>query len=271
MRHPIRNQLQPHRRLPRSNPDMLRASPLTLILCLLPPLGAADVDGLLRAAVAAEARLDPRGALALLRQAEAEDPRDVRILQLTAKQYSDLAVQEADPAGAQRCVRAALDYSRRAVALAPDDPVNLLSLAICHGKLAVFGDTRTKVEYSRLVRQEAERALALKPDYAWACHVLGRWHYEVAGLGRTAKFLVRLFYGGLPAASVDEGVRLLQRATELEPDELNHWLELGFACAAAGRTDEARVHWRHGLAMPARGLHDEPAKARAREALARSE
>ena len=250
---------------------MLRDSLLILTLCLLPPVGATEVDGLLREATAAEVRLDPRGALVLLRQAEAQDPRNARILQLTAKQYSDLAVQEADPADAQHCVQAALDYSRRAVALAPDDPVNALSLAVCYGKLAGYGDTRTKIEYSRVVRREAERALALKPDYAWACHVLGRWHYEVAGLGRAGKFFVRFLYGGLPPASLDEGIRLLQRATELEPGELNHWLELGFACAAAGRTVEAREYWRRGLLMPSRGIHDEPAKQRAREAFTRSE
>ena len=155
-----------------------------------------------------------------------------------------------------------------AVTLKPDDPVNVLSLAVCHGKLAVYSDPRAKVRYSRLVKEDAERALALDPDYAWAHHLLGRWHYEVAGLGTTSRFFVRLLYGGLPAASLTEGIRHLQRATELEPGELNHWLELGFAHAAAGQADAARAQWTRGLAMPSRGKHDEPAKQRARAALA---
>jgi cytochrome c-type biogenesis protein CcmH/NrfG len=81
------------------------------------------------------------------------------------------------------------------------------------------------------------------------------------------KFFLRLVYGGLPPASFDEGIRQLQRATELEPGELNHWLELGFAYAAAGRMEEARQQWTHGLAMPSHAKPDEPAKARTRAAL----
>ena len=92
---------------------------------------------------------------------------------------------------------------------------------------------------------------------------------HLASLGATSRFFVRLFYGGLPAASCDEGIRQLQRATELEPGELNHWLELGFAHAAAGQPVAAKAAWQHGLAMPSRRKHDEPAKQRAREALAR--
>ena len=39
-----------------------------------------------------------------------------------------------------------------------------------------------------------EKAVALDPDYDWAHHVLGRWHYEVAELGGTKRLVVRLFF-----------------------------------------------------------------------------
>lgn len=240
-----------------------------LLLVLAASVAAAEPTPLVREALAAEARLDARRALELLLQADAAQPNDAFILQKIARQYSDLVDDQTGLEDKRRYAATALDYAQRATALKPADPVNVLSVAICYGKLALYSDTGTKVRYSRLVREETERALALDPDYAWAHHVLGRWHYEVASLGATAKFFVRLFYGGLPAASYDEGVRQLQRATELEPGELTHWLELGFACAAAGRPDEARRHWAQGLALPSRSKPDEPAKRRAREALAK--
>jgi len=231
-------------------------------------LPAGEIDTLLKDALAAEARLDSRTALQLYEQADAARPDDAFILQKIARQYSDLVVEQPDAEGKKRYAQSALDYAQRAVALKPDDAVNVLSLAVCHGKLAVYSDTKTKIRYSRLVKEEAERALALDPHYAWAHHLLGRWHYEVADLGATSKFFVRLLYGGLPPASFDEGIRHLRRATELEPDELNHWLELGFAHAAAGQLEAARKEWTRGLAMPSRSKHDEPAKQRARAALA---
>jgi Tfp pilus assembly protein PilF len=144
----------------------------------------------------------------------------------------------------------------------------VLSLAVSHGKLAVYSDTKMKLQYSRMVKEEAERALVLDPNYAWAHHVLGRWHYEVASLGVASRWVVRLLYGGLPGASQKEAVAQLQRAVTLEPDELTHHLELGFALAAAGEKALAREAWARGLALPDRGKHDAAAKLRAREALA---
>lgn len=241
---------------------------LSLLACGLAPLRGAELDTWLEEARVAEAKLDSARALELLERADAARPNDPVILQRIAKQYSDLVVDQPSMEEKKRYAQRALDYAKRAVALNPDDAVSVLSLAISHGKLAVYSDTRTKVSYSRLVKEEAERALVLKPDYAWAHHVLGRWHYEVAELSGAAKFLVKILYGGLPAASVEQAVLELKRATELEPDELNHWLELGFAYAAAGNNVEAASSWKRGLAMPTRGKHDEPSKRRAQEALA---
>lgn len=246
-------------------------APCLLLLLLRPPVGAADIGPLLQEARAADAALQTQRALELLQRADALQPDDARVLQLIAKQYSDLVPEQATVGEKTRCARIALEYSQRAAALDPSDAVNVLSLAVCHGTLAVYSDTRTKIAYSRLVRTEAERALQLNPHYAWAHHVLGRWHYEVASLGATSRLLVRLLYGGLPAASVDEGIRHLRLACTLEPDELNHVLELGFAYAAANQPDQARRAWERGLAMPSRGKHDEPAKQRAREAMRRSD
>ncbi len=250
---------------------MKRAACLLVAGWLAASAPAATVTDLLRDAAAAEARLDSARALELLVQADAAQPRDVRILQGIARQYSDLVLDQTTDAARRRYAQAALDYARRAEALDPRDPVSVLSLAIAYGKLASCSDTRDKVRYSRLVREEAARALALAPDYAWAHHILGRWHREVAQLGLAARGFVWLFYGGLPGASPAEAVAQLQRAVELEPGELNHHLELGFALAAVGRVPEARQAWTRGLGMPSVGKHDEAAKQEAREALAKTD
>lgn len=224
---------------------------------------------LVDAALAAEARRDPRGALELFLQADLAQPNDARILQKIAQQYSDLVVDQPTTDQKKQYAETALGYARRAVALEPTNPVNVLSLAVCHGTLAVYSDPRAKIQYSRLVRAEAEEALRLDPNYAWAHHVLGRWHYELSTLGVTSRFLVRLFYGGLPDAALDRSLHHLRLAAALEPGELNHWLELGFACAAAGEFAAARREWERGLAMPPQRKQDEAAKLRAREALRR--
>ena len=240
---------------------------LGLCVGLAVTLTAAPTDDPWRDALAAEGRLDSARALVLFQQAAAAKPDDAFVLFKIAKQYSDLVPDQADDAGRREFAQRGLDYAQRACALEPNNAVYTLSLAICHGHLATVSEVRTKVEYSRLIKEEAERALLLDPNYAWAHHVLGRWHYEVAALGPTARFFARLLYGGIPTASPEEGVARLKRAVELEPGELNHWIDLGFAYAATGRKTEARASWEHGLAMPDRSKHDATSKRRAREAL----
>lgn len=244
----------------------MRRAACTTLFCAL-TLGAFAEP--LADALAAEARLDSARALELFLAVEKQRPDDAFVLQKIARQYSDLVVDQPDDDARRRYAATALAYAERAAALNPRDAVNVLSIAVARGKLAVYSGTREKVRLSRLIKEDAERALALDPGYAWAHHVLGRWHYEVAELGATARILVKLFYGGLPAANFGEGVSHLERAVALEPGELNHWLELGFAHAAAVASAKARAAWEHGLSMPDRGKHDAPSKQRAREALAK--
>ena len=242
---------------------------LFLLLCLFPTMRGAEIDELMLQVSAAETVQHSRRALQLLQQADKLRPDDVLILQKIARQYSDLVLEQPSLEEKKRYAQTALEYSQRAFALNPKDPVSILSLAVCHGKLALYGDTRTKAQYSRLVQEEAAQALALDPNYAWAHHVLGRWHYEMATLDASSRFFLKLFYRALPAASVSESIQHLQRATELEPGELNHWLELGFAYLAAGKPQKARTQWVNGLQLPSRGAQDESAKQRARDALAK--
>ena len=240
-----------------------------LALGLAGSLPAAEATPVLQQALAAEARGDTRTALALFRQADALQPDDAFILQKISRQYSDATGETTDVAEKQRLCREALAYAQRAVALQPASAVNVLSLAICYGKLGLYSDTRTKIEYSRHVKEYAEQALVLDPNYDYAHHVLGRWNYEVASLGLGTRFIVRLIYGGLPPASTAEAVRQLQRAVELSPRLPSHRVELGFALLADGQPEAARLMFEQALALPRVEKHDDEAFARARAALSK--
>lgn len=221
----------------------------------------------IQAGLAAEARFDSKVALDCFLRADAANPNNGYILQKISRQYSDLTVDTKDTAEKKRLCVAALEYGRRAAALQPDNAVALLSLAICYGKLGLYSDTRTKIEYSRQVHEYAERALALNPDYDYAHHVLGRWHYEVASLGAATRLVVKVIYGGFPPASTAEAVRHLQRAVELSPELPSHRVELGFALLANGQKDAARAAFQEALQLPTREKYDTEARQRATVAL----
>lgn len=240
--------------------------------CMLSRLPAAaapqTVEQLVKQALEAERRMQPSDALVLFKQAAELKPNDAYLLQHISRQYSDCTVNEPSNDKRRELTEKALTYSQKAYALEPKNPVNVLSLAICYGKLGLYGDAKTRVENARLVRKFADEALALKPDYDWAHHVLGRWHFEVTELGGTKRLFVSMFYGGLPKASYAEAVIHLEKSVELAPTVVSHHVELGFALRAVGRNDEARKHFEKGLQLTSLDIHDEACKERARTALA---
>lgn len=225
-----------------------------------------DVEAILKQAREAETRLETRRALELYQEADRLRPDDPEILQNIAEQLSDLSLELGKDEEIREQARKALSYAKRAVELAPDNALNVLSLAVCYGKMAVYSDTRTKIRYSRLVKQHAEHAVALDPSLDWAHHVLGRWHHEVAELGFATRFFVRLIYGGLPGASREKAIHHLEKAVELAPTRVPHHLELGFAYLAAGRKKDAQRSFERGFALPSVERYDDPAKERARAA-----
>ncbi|HZP60082.1 MAG TPA: hypothetical protein VFB27_07120 [Opitutaceae bacterium] len=243
---------------------------LVLALLAAPAIRAGDTaDALVQQALAAEAHFDSKTALACLLKADAARPNDAFILQKISQQYSDSVEDLSDPAAQRQLAEKALAYARRAVALQPKNAVNVLSVAICYGKLSLCSDTRTEIEDSRRVQEYAERAIALDPKYDWAYHVLGRWNYELASLGATKRFLAKLIYGGLPPASADEAVRLLRRAVELAPETVSHHVDLGFAYLADKQPALARAEFEKATKMPPAEKYDVEEKKRAAAALAK--
>jgi tetratricopeptide (TPR) repeat protein len=227
------------------------------------------LDVLRTEAAAAEAAGDRRRALESYLRAYELDPSDATLAQKVAQQYSDLVPSLPTKQERREYAGLALEYAVRAAELDPQSPVNVLSVAISRGTLAVYSDVRTRVELARAIKEDAQRALDLDPEYDWAHHVLGRWQYEVATLGTAARWIVGIVYGGLPRASVADGVRHLERAVELAPETLAHHVELGLAYRAAGRVEDARRALERGLELPSRLPHDDAARQRARDALER--
>lgn len=223
-----------------------------------------NAQAIIEAAKAAEAHADVKTALELYRQADTLEPNNPVILQKISKQISDSTEDIADPKQREKLTQDALAYSERALALAPHDPVCLLSLAVCYGKLTATADNATRVDYSRRVKRYAEEALAADPNYAWAHHILGKWNLEVAQLGGPTRVAARLLYGGLPPASSAEAIKHLEKAVELQPELPAHHVELGFAYLTVGDRTRALEQLRKGVALPTLEKHDESCKARAR-------
>jgi tetratricopeptide (TPR) repeat protein len=117
--------------------------------------------------------------------------------------------------------------ARRCVALYPDSSEAHFVLAVAIGQMTKVVGGKRKIELSKDVKREAETALALEPGHPGAMHVLGRWNYEVAGLGWVSKLTAKIVYGGVPSgATYEHAKEWFELAIAARPDlPLNHyWL-----------------------------------------------
>jgi len=214
-----------------------------------------------------EEKIQIKDALRVYLQLERDGRKDAELLYRISREYAELIPDAATKAEKQHFGEIALDYAKRAVAADPKSARAYLSVAICYGRLSFFQDNKTKLEYSRQVRANAEQALQLDPNLDYADYVLGAWNFEIANLNFILRGLANLIYGGLPDASNEKAVAYLQKAIALAPGRTSHHIELGRTYAVMGLNDKARDELERGLAMPIQIKDDEEMKRLGQAAL----
>ena len=232
-------------------------------------MGADSAEELIRKGDVFYARLQPAEALKFYLPAEKLEPNNADLLVRISRQYRHLMSDAAKKEDKLRLGGIAVDYSRRAAVLAPNDPEAQLSVAISYGKVLPLQSKREQMDNSRLIKAAAEKVIELDPrnDLGW--HVLGRWHLIMADFSGLKRALAEIIYGKLPAATNEDAVRCFEKAIALNPNRLMHYIELGRTYAQMGRVAEARKFLTQGLAMPDTERDDPETKTKGRELLAK--
>ena len=242
-----------------------------LLTLLLNPTGLFAADGdvaeLIKRGDWLDRQLKTSEALAQFIAADRLQPNDAEILYRIARQHGLSMTDYSGKDEKLAAGRKALEFSKKAVAADPKNAKAHLSLAISYGRIASFLNNKTKISYSKLVKEEVDKALALDATDDLSFHVLGVWHYELANLNGLLRAIAQVVYGKLPAASNEEAVKNLKKACELAPGKVASQIELGRAYAAMGQVELAKTSLSKGLSLPSREKDDEETKQRGRAAL----
>jgi len=183
-----------------------------------------------------------------------------------ARVLIDLGNLEADGGRKQALYDEAVTHARAAVALQPGDTWGHHYLAASVGKLALTVGGKRKIELSKEVRDEAEKAIACDPDNDRSHHILGRWNREVAHLSPVLKLAAKVVYGGVPQGASDEkAVAEFKEAIRINPQHVNHHLELGITYMEMKQFVAAIAEFETALALPDADPNDAAYKAEARE------
>jgi len=218
-----------------------------------------------------DARGATRDAIAEFEAADKLSPGDPSILVRLSKQYSDLIAVTKPSSEAAKMAQISLNYAKRAVELDPTSAKAHLALAVGYGRMTDFTDNKTKLTYSKYIKEEAEKSLAIDPTDDYAYHVLGRWNYGIASLNPVLKLMAKFIYGGLPEASMEDAAMYFKKATEIAPQRIIHHLELARTYTALGKTELADKEWETILTLHAVNGEDEAAQNEAREVLKKHE
>ena len=247
----------------------IKAFSVAMVLLLNCAAGRAQsADDLMAMGDVFDLRFQPGEALKDYLPAEKLEPNNVRLLVRIARQYRHLMTDATKREEKLRLGKIALEYGQRAAALAPNDSEAQLSPAITYGKMLPLQGTKEQVDVSPRIKEAADKAIKLDPrnDVAW--HVLGRWHETLAGVGIIKRTLGEFIYGKLPVTTYKAAVSCFDKAIEINPHRLRHYIELGRTYAHMGQYTDARRFITKGLAMPNVEKDDPEMKIRGREALA---
>ena len=242
-------------------------SPLLSLFAVVSSSFAADIAPLIAKVDVLDTQGKNAEALALSLEAEKLAPTDAEVLRRVAKQYAEAVLDAKGDAAKKAAADKSLDYAKRAVATAPKNALARLSLAICYGRAASVADAKTKIAYSKLIKEHADAALALDPNNDLTYFVLGSWSYEIANLGTLLRAAARVVYGALPSATNQDAARFLERAVQLNPRRVCSHASLGRCYVALGQKEKAKQSLQRALALPDGDKGDDIVKKQAREAL----
>src|ERR1700736_2281030 len=238
-----------------------------LLTCLI--IWAGPADDLIKNGDDLDLQLRASEALYFYLAAEKLEPKNARLLLRIARQYRHLMVDSTTREEKLRLGGIGLDYALRAAALAPNDSEAQLSPAISYGKMVPLQGIKEQTEAARRIKDAADKAIRLDPHNDLAWDVLGRWNKVLADVNGLQRALGSLLYGELPAGSNAVAVSCFEKAIEINPNRLMHYIELGQTYAQMGKPAEARRLIAKGLAMPDVEKDDPELKRRGRETLAK--
>ncbi|HZC35253.1 MAG TPA: tetratricopeptide repeat protein, partial [Chthoniobacterales bacterium] len=233
-------------------------------------LAAESADELIKNGDVCYAKLQAAEALRFYLPAEKIDPKNVRLLVHISREYRHLMSDAATQAEKRRLGGIAVDYAKRASVLGPNDADAQLAVAISYGLLQPLEGNRERIEASRIIKAAVDRTIRLDPNSDLGWHVLGRWHKALADVSSFQRMMAQAVYGEiLPQSTYGEAATCFEKAIQLNPNRLMHYVELGRIYAQIGKSDDARRLITKGLAMQDTEKDDPETKRQGRELLAK--
>lgn len=170
------------------------------------------------------------------------DSANVNYLQYGSYCYSKYGFYYAPEAEKMKHYKSAEYLAKKAIKVSEASADAHYAYAMALGRINENASSKQKIANAKLIKAEADRAIALNPKQAGAYHILGRWHRTIAGFSSVEKMMINSFFGGVPpGGSYEDAIKAFMSAISIEPRYMNHQFELAQTYYDMGKKVEAKL------------------------------
>lgn len=187
-------------------------------------------DVLLKEAANLERSLKEEAALDKYKQVLAADPANMKALVRSSELSSAIGARQADKNAKTTYYNLAKDYADKAISIDSNSADAYYARAVVAGKLTeVETENKKLVAHVKDIKTYADKALAINPNHARANYVLGKWNFEVLTLPWAKKAAVKVLFGGMPSATIENAYKYMEKCKTIEPYFVLNYLDLAKA------------------------------------------
>jgi tetratricopeptide (TPR) repeat protein len=227
-----------------------------------------DVQTLMTMGDQAFSAFDNKSALDYYSKIVNQDSTNYEALWKLSRAYVDVGETLSKKEQRKAYYKNAEKAAQKATEIDPEGAKGFLYLSVAIGRVALDAGKKEQVQLSKDVKAAVDKSLELDPNDDIAWHVLGRWHRKMATLNWVQRNFANIFLGGVPKeASVEASAECFQKAIELNPGHINHYLELGLTYEELKMKDKAIAMYEELLQLPKQDADDDEYKKQAEERL----
>lgn len=220
------------------------------IILFNPALRAQDITALIKEADRLEAIPNEKEALHQFKEVLKLQPLNLYALTKCSELCSRIAGREQNTQSKESYNQAAIIYAKTALRLYPQSDEANVAMAIAVGRTMLKKSGKEKVAIIKEIKQYADAALKVNNQNFKAWHIIGKWNYEISNLSGLERAWAKIFYGGVPDASLKNAIGAYEKARLLNPHFALNYLELAKAYHKDNNTSKALALLNTAIQLP---------------------
>jgi hypothetical protein len=242
---------------------------LAVFVLISSRLFSQDVNVLLKEAANLERSVKEEPALSTYKQVLATEPANLKALIRASELSSAIGGRQADKNARAAYYNAAKDYADKAISTDPNSADAYYVRAVASGKLTeIETENKKLIADVKDIKTYADKALAINPNHGKANYIAGKWNFEVLTLSWAKKAAVKVLFGGMPPATIENAFAYMQKCKTTEPYFVPNYLDLAKAYKYDHQPAKAIEVLNQLVKLPTRSADDIALKNEGRKLLA---